>query len=252
MSILEFAEQFPNEKFCREQFKSIREKEGIVCKKCGNKKHYWLKGKWQWQCSNCSFRTGLRSGTLMESAKLPVRTWFLAMAFMSFSKKGISASELQRQLNHNRYESIWSMMHRIRDAMGERDALYNLEGMVEFDEGFFETATRKGTVLKRGKGSQKQANVAVMAESTPVEDIETGRKSKHFRYLKMEALQTQKAESINHLVQEKLDDLSIVFSDKSSNYVDIADFVEAHYTEKSDCDSAGTNLRWVHIQISNA
>lgn len=252
MSILEFAEQFPNEQVCREHFRSIREKEGLVCKKCGGKKHYWLKAKWQWQCSNCRFRTGLRSGTLMESANLPVRTWFLAMAFMSFSKKGISASELKRQLNHNRYESIWSMMHRIRDAMGERDALYTLGGMVEFDEGFFETATPKGTTLKRGRGSQKQANVAVMAESTPLEDLDTGHRSKHFRYLKMEALQTQKAESINDLIQEKLDDLSIVFSDKSTSYVDIADFVEAHYTEKSDSLSASTNLQWVHIQISNA
>lgn len=161
-----------------------REKQGIVCKKCGGLKHYWLKAKAQWQCSNCRFRTGLRSGTMMESAKLPVRKWYLAMAFMSFSKKGISACELKRQLNHNRYESIWRMMHKIRDAMGERDDLYNLRGMIEFDEGYFETATPKTTKLKRGKGSQNQANVAVMADSTPLEDIETGHKTKHFRYLK--------------------------------------------------------------------
>ena len=252
MNILEFAKEFPDEATCREHFRLIREKEGIVCKKCKGQRHYWLKGKWQWQCSECGFRTGLRSGSMMESAKLPVRKWYLAMAFMSFSKKGISACELQRQLNHSRYESIWSMMHRIRDAMGERDDLYSLEGMIEFDEGFFETATPKGTKLKRGKGSQKQGDVAVMAESTPLEDPDTGNKSKHFRYLKMKVLQSQKAESINETIKENLDELCIVFSDKSKNYVDIADFVEAHYTEKSNKESATTNLRWVHIQISNA
>jgi hypothetical protein len=65
------------------------------------------------------------------------------------------------------------MMHRIRGAMGKRDSLYNLEGMVEFDEGYFstETSEKDKQNLKRGRGSQKQTNVAVMAESTPLEDL---------------------------------------------------------------------------------
>jgi len=106
----------------------------------------------------------------MENAKLPFRKWYLAMAFMSFSKKGISATELQKQLDHKRYESIWTMMHKIRQAMGNRDATYQLSDMVEFDEGCFETeidgASRAD--LKRGRGSKRQVNVAVMAESIPL------------------------------------------------------------------------------------
>ena len=89
MNIIKFIESFPDENSCREHFKEVREKQGIVCKKCGCTKHYWLKAKWQWQCSECLFRTGLRSGTMMENYKLPIRKWYLAMAFMSFSKKGI-------------------------------------------------------------------------------------------------------------------------------------------------------------------
>lgn len=120
----------------------------------------------------------------MESGKLPFRKWYLVMAFMSFSKKGISAKEMQRQLGHSRYESIWSMMHRVRDAMGKRDDLYKLDGMVEFDEGYFDHNVPRGIKLKRGKGGQKQKNVAVMAESTSLEDIKTSKKSKQSRYLK--------------------------------------------------------------------
>jgi hypothetical protein len=62
----------------------------------------------------------------MENSNLPFRKWYLALAFMSFSKKGLSASELQRQLGHSRYESVWFMMHRIRKAMGKRDRLYSV------------------------------------------------------------------------------------------------------------------------------
>lgn len=50
------------------------------------------------------------------------------MAFMSFTKKGILATELQRQLEHSRHQTIWSLMHRIREARGKRDDLYGLNG----------------------------------------------------------------------------------------------------------------------------
>ena len=126
MNILPFIEEFPDEQSCKSDFENNREKEGVFCKKCGCSDHYWLQNKWQWECKGCKFRTTLRSGTLMESSKLPFRKWYLAMAFMSFSKKGMSAKELQRQLGHSRYESIWSMMHKIRSSMGKRDALSTL------------------------------------------------------------------------------------------------------------------------------
>lgn len=254
MNIIKFIESFPDENSCREHFRQVREQEGIVCKKCGCKKHYWLKSKWQWQCSECRFRTTLRSGTMMENHKLPIRKWYLAMAFMSFSKKGISAAEMQRQLDHSRYETIWIMMHKIREAMGKRDNQYELTGMVEFDEAYFETETSEKDKqnLKRGRGSQRQQNVAVAAESTPLEDLETGKKGKHCRYFKMKVLESQGAEEINGFIEQNISERSIVFSDKSTSYFDIADYVEVHVTEKSTKETTKTTLQWVHIAISNA
>jgi hypothetical protein len=254
MNIIKFIEDFPDEQSCKEHLKGIRENQGIVCKKCGSKHHYWLKAKYQWQCAECNFRTTLRSGTMFENSNLPLRSWYLAMAFMSFSKKGISARELQRQLNHKRYGTIWSMMHRIRSAMGKRDNLYKLEGMVEFDEGYFstETSERDKRNLKRGRGSQKQTNVAVMAESTPLEDIETGKTSKHVRYFKMKVLENHLSNKIDTVVKESFDEKCIVFSDKSTSYINIADYVEVHVTEKSTRETTVKNLPWVHIAISNA
>lgn len=254
VNIIKFVEDFPTEESCKLHFKEVREKQGIICKKCGSTKHYWLQAKWQWQCSECRFRTTLRSGTMMEHAKLPVRKWYLAMAFMSFTKKGISATELQKQLGHKRYESIWSMMHRIRKAMGKRDGLYQLSDMIEFDEAYFETETSKKErqSLKRGRGSQRQENVAVMAESIPLEDPETGKTSKQCRYFKMKVLESHYSEEINQVVVENINERSIVFSDKSTSYIDIANYVDVHVTEKSSDETTVNTLRWVHIAISNA
>ncbi|MCK3686326.1 IS1595 family transposase [Maribellus sp. YY47] len=254
MNIIKFIESFPDENSCRQHFRQVREQECIVCKKCGCTKHYWLQAKWQWQCSECRFRTTLRSGTMMENHKLPIRKWYLAMAFMSFSKKGISAAEMQRQLEHSRYETIWAMMHKIREAMGKRDSQYELTGMVEFDEAYFETETseKDKQKLKRGRGSQRQQNVAVAAESTPLEDPETGKKEKHCRYFKMKVLEGQGVEEINGFIGQNIAQESIVFSDRSTSYFDIANYVEVHVTEKSTRETTKTTLQWVHIAISNA
>jgi hypothetical protein len=189
---------------------------------------------------------------MMEHSKLPVRKWYLAMAFMGFSKKGLSACELQRQLGHRRYDTVWSLMHRIRNAMGNRDSLYTLSGALEFDEAYFSKATPEGIRLKRGKGSQRKQNVAVMAESTPLEDLQTGEKSSHCRYFKMKVLDGHDAGAVDHTVEKNIDEQSIVFSDKSNSYVNISDHVEAHVTETSSHQTTRTTLKWVHIAISNA
>lgn len=243
---------FPTESACKEHFRFQREQEGVKCKKCGCEKHYWLKGKEQWQCSECDFRTTLKSGSIMEGSKVTFHTWYKAMAFMTYSKKTISASELQRQLNHPKYDTVWRLMHKIRSAMGKRDALYLLEGAIEFDEGYFEKSTSEKVKLKRGRGSQRQMNVAVMAESTPLEDIGTGTKSSQCRYFKMKVLFDHNADTINDTVEENFEQKSIVFSDKSTSYVDISDYVEIHMSEKSDKQTTKTTLKWVHIAISNA
>jgi len=252
MNLLAFIEEFPTEESCKNHFKLQREKEGVICKKCKSTSHYWLASKWQWQCKSCDFRTTLKSGSIMEGSKVAFRTWYLVMAFMTFSKKTISASEIQRQLNHPKYDTIWRLMHKIREAMGKRDGLYQLQGEIEFDEGYFEIATSKKVKLKRGRGSQKQSQVAVMAESTPLEDITTGQKSSHCRYFKMKVISSHKSKEINDLIQSSFDEKSIIFSDKSTSYVNISDYVEAHYTEKSNEETTQTTLKWVHIAISNA
>ena len=55
------------------------------------------------------------------------------MAIMSATKKGISAKELQRQLGHKRYRTIWVMMQKIREGMGnqENDDFANQFGFSE-------------------------------------------------------------------------------------------------------------------------
>lgn len=254
MNIVLFVSKFTDEIACKEHFRDVRIKQGVICKKCGCISHYWLGSKWQFECKDCHFRTTLRSGTMMENSNLPFKVWYMTIFFMTLTKKGISACEMQRQLKYRRYKTIWALMHRIRSLMGRREDLYSLSDMIEFDEGFFKTACKQieRNNLKRGKGSQRVENVGVLAESTPLENIEDGTISNHCRYFKMKALDTQKAESVNDFLQKNVSSDSVIFSDMATNYKDIHKHVQEHLTEKSSKETTKKKLRWVHIAIANA
>lgn len=60
------------------------------------------------------------------------------------------------------------------------------------------------------------------------------------------------SKEIDLVVQESFDEKNIVFSDKSTSYVDIAKYVDVHISETSTRESTVNNLPWVHIAISNA
>ena len=254
MNIFSFTAHFDSEEACRLHFKSERDKVGVKCRRCGHTDHYWIKSVWSYECKSCRSRTSLRSGTIMQSSNLSFMTWYKAMFLMTTTKKGFSSKEIQKQLGLKRYEPVWAMVHKLRKAMGNRDARYTLEGMIEMDEGYFtvessEIEQRQG---KRGRGAAGKQNVMIIAESTPLEDPDTGKKERQCRYFKAKVLDAHKAEGVNDTITTSLDEQSIVFTDKSTSYVDIADFVELHVTEKSDKETTKETLKWVHITISNA
>ena len=253
MNLFSFSAHFETEDDCREHFKLERDKIGLTCK-CGSTEHFWIKSRLSYECKKCRSRTSLKSGTIMENSNLSFLIWYKTMFLMSVTKKGFSAKEIQKQLGLKRYEPVWAMVHKLRKAMGNRDAKYTLEGMIEFDEAYFtvessEIEQEKGI---RGKGAVGKQNVAMMAESTPLEDIDSGKKEKQVRFFKAKVLNGHNGEEINETIKESIDNQSIVFTDKSASYVDIADFVELHIMEKSSKETTEETLKWVHIAISNA
>lgn len=194
MNIIDFARYYPTEESCRALVKSYREKGGIVCRKCGSVEHYWNTGVYAFDCKKCGTRTTLRSGTVMESSKLPYQYWVYAIYLVTMTKKGISALELQRQLGHKRYEPIWAMLHKLRAVMGQRDSKYMLDGVIELDDAFYKThgGNSDAEEQKRGRGSQTQSKVLVMSKVDP----KRGRPKKHKK--------SSAAKTMNKNAREKL------------------------------------------------
>ena len=261
MRLSEFYKSFPNESSCREAFREKRTNEGVICKKCGGKEHYWKKDKECFECKECKFRTSLRSGTVMENSNLPFRYWLTAIAFLSATKKSISALELQRELGHKRYEPIWLMLHKIRSVLGKRDSLYELSNYIEMDEGFFESVNSEkddNEPTMRGRGSKKQSKVLVAVESTPISKESKNAKYKHkpnakAGYLKMIVLENLKSESISSSLKGELGQASIVRTDGYKGYSKLKEQVKEHQVYRTfDKEVLEKTFPWVHTAISNA
>ena len=255
MNIFSFSAEFSSEEACRNHFKEERDKIGVICKKCSHTEHYWIKSQWSYECKQCRSRTSLRSGTIMQSSNLSFLIWYKTIFLLTATKKGFSSKEIQRQLGLKRYEPVWAMVHKLRKAMGNRDDRYTLEGMIEMDEGYFtiEASEHQHQTQKAGRGSKTKSNVMIMAESTVLEDLDTGKVERQCRYFKAKVLEDHQADGTDETLKNAIaNEKTIVFTDQSTSYVNIADYVEMHISEKSNETTTKETLKWVHIAISNA
>jgi hypothetical protein len=252
MNLIKFLNKFPNEQACIDHLRNLKERSVIVCNRCGGINHYWLQNKLMHECKDCKRRVSLRSGTCLIHTKLPFQYWYMTLFLMTATKKGFSALEMRRQLGHKRYEPIFEMMHKIRAAMGKRDDQYLLNDMIELDDADVETCTEwiEKENLKRGKGSQRQTKVTVMAEAALLEDVEDGVLTKPCWYFKMKVNPGEKAEDMERVVQASIAPNAVLFSDNSKAYVTLHKFVEKHLTENAK-NGVTQTLKWVHIAISN-
>jgi hypothetical protein len=258
VNIINFIEQFPDEDSCRVKFKEFRDKQGIICRKCGHKEHYWMKSIEKYECKHCKTRTSLRSGTVMHASNLPFRYWFIAIHLLTSTKKSFSALELQRQIGHKSYEPIWYMLQKLRKTMGLRDGQYKLNDIVELDEGFFTSVDTESDKdddekKKRGRGSQSKSTVMVMA-STSVDKTSNKKHKKpsKLRYVKMRVLQNMQSETVAEQVQDNIDPASVVKTDNYTSYTKIKDNVWCHFASTVKPKDADKVLPWVHTAISNA
>lgn len=256
MNLLSFYKKFPDEDACIKHLKEQREQHGVVCSKCGCEHHYWKSYRSQWQCKKCGHRTSLTAGTVMHSTKLPLMYWFIAIHLLTSTKKSFSASELQRQLGHKRYQPIWELLHKLRDVMGQRDATYQLVGSIELDEGFFSTEideAEKEQPKKRGRGSQAKTKVLVMAESKTNEEAHNKHKiKKSVGHIKMIVIDDLKASTLDSNVIQYVNNESDLITDDSNSYVNFKNIVNSHISQVIKPKDISKVLPWVHIVISNA
>ena len=162
MSMPEFFATYGTEAQCAAALAAQRWPAGFRCPRCVGADHYVVGhgARKLYQCRACRHQTSLTAGTLMDSTKLPLRTWFLAMYLLSQAKTGLSALALMRQLGTS-YRTAWLVQQKLMRTMALRDNETPLTGMVQLDDAYL-GGERPGV---RGRGSPNKVPI-VAAVST--------------------------------------------------------------------------------------
>lgn len=160
-SLLELQTAIPNEQAAIDHFTAIRWKNGEFCTYCGHDKIYHFSNKRTHKCAQCRQRFSIKVGTIFEDSNLPLRTWMMAVWFITSHKKGIASTQLAKDLGVQQ-KTAWFMMHRLRHAVRTRSFNRRLRGDIEADETFI--GGRDKNRITRKKGMKAKAIVMGMIE----------------------------------------------------------------------------------------
>ena len=168
-SLAEFQAQFGAAEACRGYLVACRWPNGFRCPGCGDHGSYPLATRDLLQCRACRRQTSVIAGTVLDRTRLPLPLWFAAAYLVTTHTPGFSALQLQRQLGLARYETAWTMLHKLRRAMvrPERD---RLSGTVELDETYV-----GGVEEGRRGGRQRDSKKAILAGAVEVRGHGSGR-----------------------------------------------------------------------------
>ena len=161
ISLLTLMDMFPTEDTARQWFEDVRWAAGRYCGHCGSvNTHPVASGRpMPYRCSDCRKYFSIRTGTPMQSSRLPLRKWVMAMYLMTTNLKGVSSMKLHRDLDITQ-KTAWYLGQRIRqswDAAG-----LPMAGPVEVDE------TYVGGAEKNRHESQKHGTSGVAGKAAVV------------------------------------------------------------------------------------
>jgi transposase-like protein len=178
----------------------------------------------------------------MHKTRTPLVKWFWAIYLTSTDKRGYSALALSRKLDIG-IKCAWTMLHKIRKAMGTRDAEYQLAGLIQVDDAFFNGGVGKGGD-KRGRGTSK-VPVLVMAAT----------RNEAITFAKMEILERVDGEHVQSILERHVSPEQKIKSDGLAVFNVVKGMGHTHTAEVVYPKQGAPKydaLKWVNILVSNA
>ena len=135
VSLDEFYQTFGTEQPCSEELKRTRWPEGFKGPQWGSKSDDVIhdQRRNRYQCKSCRPQASLTAGTIAESTKRALRTWFQATDMLRQAKTGISALSFKHYLGVS-YPTSWKIRHQLMHAMKQRDDRYLLSGVGQMND----------------------------------------------------------------------------------------------------------------------
>lgn len=190
-----------------------------ACPRCGAVDVYKMQSAdgqrnkdYRWRCKGCKQMFTVRTGTIFEETRLPMRVWVYAFWKACSSKKGIAALQLAREMEIT-HKSALFVLRRIRHGLGhQQNNDPKLAGTVEIDETYVGGRSAYG----RPKRGYDKAPVFGMVE-----------RNGNVRFRMLERVT---ADRLSDVLAENADRSCRVISDEHSAYPSATKGFAAHQT----------------------
>lgn len=225
-----------SEQLCHRLLRRIRWPKGVRCPRCSYSRIWRMTeaGRLEYRCRRCRCHFSDTTGTIFAKTRTPLSKWVLAVGLF---KLGVAARPLQTELGVT-YKTAWTMLDRIRQAVGADPVLRRLSGEVEIDDTYY-GGHRKG---KRGRGA---------AGKTPVVGIR--QRGGRVRSVVVSALDAQTVQTV---IRQHVRRGSRVYTDGLNVYQGLAalgyrhatvDHTE-HFVAPHGVHTQGIESHWAHTK----
>ena len=212
----------------------------FVCRGCHAEEYYQQKKIPEIRkCKTCGLRVRLRANTIFQNSKTPLLVWLKIICFVTQGKRGISALELQAALELKSYDTTWVLLHKVREALKQRDEEYKLKDIIELD----------GTVFGR-RQANNQTNVLVAIESKIWID-KKGRQKFKAGFAKI-TVATETKEEVQKFINKNIEKNSTLHTDKGSGIIYVDNAKVEYRAVSGNKELLDHWLPWVHRFVSNA
>ena len=106
---------------------------GVICPRCKSARTKKVANQKRHNYNDCRRQFSVRTGTVFEKSRSPLRKWLYALYMLQAARKGISSVQLSKELGITQKAACF-MLDRIREAMDPGPEL--LSGEVEVDESY--------------------------------------------------------------------------------------------------------------------
>lgn len=232
ISIFEFTQKFATDEDCYKYLEELKWKDGYSCTKCRHT-HY-VKGKKESnrRCQNCQFDESVTSGTLFHKIKFPLLKAFHICYRVCLKKKGMSSSELSRELAL-RQKTCWLFKRKVQEAMKSSEQ-QPLTDKVDVDE-FVIGQTEKG---KPGRSDGEKRKVIIA-----VEQVKDGVGRAYAR-----VIEDFSAGSFKPFFESYIDPKAKVRTDMWRGYLPL---VSSYPFLEQELSENGSNFDELHVMIMN-
>ena len=212
MTVMELLRKFPDDEAAEKWFEAQRWPEGRFCPDCGSTNTVVVASRkpMPYRCRDCRHHFSVRKGTVMQSSKLGLQKWAIALYMMTTGIKGTSSMKLYLEVGI-RQGTAWFLMQRIREGfMDGQDKPF--PGPVEADETF---------VGGKRKNMPKAKRAALKGRGGVGKAIVVGVKDRPSKRVSAAVVENTEADTLQGFVTERTAEDATVYTDESKSYIGI-------------------------------